>query len=427
MKSFFLSCPVCKSMAQEVLFSGFNVDLVDDFQNIVLCEDCGAVFRNPIVPDLNRVHYQTPGSWEGERNHREHEARLAFVSEYIGHRVKLGPGELYIDVGGGPGWLVSKMRALYPHARIVLCEPGEENDKFAKARNPGLITIPARIDELVVADNAFSLVTTTGVDYLFIDHRAALTKLAAMTRNEGFFYIERAVFVEQESYYRHPIFDHDDLFGHNHMMNFWPCRQQFANYIAEFFDIVDHVDYTWVETLGYKCQVLGLLCKKSQKTSAVGVGEGAAGSVNYYSQSLESLKQRAILSSLKDLEVLARSGVKSIAICGDKQEATALRRLIEENRLFEIAQLLSLDAELVGKDGFVALENRVVGTVDAVLVASVASQQKYWDKVKSCGYRGRVLPCFRHGHPRFETITSAGNAIQMKAFLPAYIAGLRTE
>lgn len=422
MKSFFLSCPVCRSMSHEALFSGFHKNTVDDFQNIVICRGCGAVFRNPVMPELNHVHYQTPTFWEGDESHRDHRTRLEFVAGYVSQRVKFGPNDLYVDIGGGPGWLVDKMRSLHPDIGIVLCEPGVENGKFAKTRTAGLIAIPSRIDELTVGDGVFSLITATGVDYLFLDHRTAIQKIAAMLREDGFFYLERNVFVDQESYYGHAILDHDDLFGDNHMMNFWPGRRQFGEYISEFFDVIDNIDYNFGETLGRKCQMFGLLCNK--KKSAAN-STNAAGHSNYYAQHLDELQKRALLSSIEDLTILAESGLRRIAICGDEVEATALRRLIEENRLFEIDLLISSDPRLIGRDGFVALDNATFGQVDAILVASVSAQQKYRDRLKSRGFHGRILPCFRDGFPRFETRTSLGNVIQMKAFLPAYIAGMR--
>jgi hypothetical protein len=59
------------------------------------------------------------------------------------------------------------------------------------------------------------------------------------------------------------------------------------------------------------------------------------------------------------------------------------------------------------------------------LVASVSQQQAQCDKLRSSRFRGRILPCFRPGLPYFEAKTSRGNVIQLKAFLPAYLSGLR--
>ncbi len=242
MKSYFLSCPVCLSSSQETLFPGFNKNHVDDFQNIVICQHCGAVFRNPVVPELNVVHYQAPHDWGGAEDLRRFEERLDFVAQCIMQRVKLQAGDLVVDIGGGPGWLARKLMSLFPNVRVVLCEPSVENAKFAKSKSPGMIAVPSRIDEFVTTPNSFALATATGVDYLFFDHRASMLKISEIMRQGGVFYIERNVFVDQEVYYRQPIFDHEDMFGINHMMNFWPGRTQFLEYLSTFFDIIDSME-----------------------------------------------------------------------------------------------------------------------------------------------------------------------------------------
>jgi trans-aconitate methyltransferase len=427
MKSYFLSCPICLSRSQEILFPGFhksfvdNQTRIDDFQNIVLCQDCGAVFRNPVVPDLNQVHYHSPQSWGDAEDLQRFEERLEFVAKSISKHANFQAGDLIVDIGGGPGWLVKKLSNLFSDVRLVLCEPVVENAKFAKRQTPGLITIPASIDEFVTTPSTFALVTATGVDYLFFDHRAAMLKIVEMMREDGIFYIERNVFVEQESYYRQPIFDHEDMFGINNMMNFWPGKQQFLEYLSTFFDILEQTEYNFGETLGYKCQIFGVFCKK--RSDARPIPEPIF--TNYYLQHLTALKERAPLSSVVDLSFLAKKGLKKVGICGDEKEATALRLLIEKNGLFEVTQLMSSDAALVGKDGFVAVEHADLGRVEAIFIASISSEETYCKLLKQRGYRGQLFPCFRKGLPLFDAQTSAGNLIQMKAFLPSFISGKR--
>lgn len=156
MKSYFLPCPICLSHHHEVLFPGFHnvgaASKIDDFQNIVICIDCGAVFRNPIVPELNVTHYNLgPRSWGDEDDQKRFDERLTYVSRIVADAAKLRPGDLIIDIGGGPGWLIRRLTELAPGVRAVLCEPGIESARFAKENMPGLIAVPARIDELETA------------------------------------------------------------------------------------------------------------------------------------------------------------------------------------------------------------------------------------------------------------------------------------
>ncbi len=62
-------------------------------------------------------------------------------------------------------------------------------------------------------------------------------------RPGGVFYIERNVFLDQRALTKRPIFDIEDLFGLNHRMNTWFGREQFAEYLSEFFDILDVYEY----------------------------------------------------------------------------------------------------------------------------------------------------------------------------------------
>jgi trans-aconitate methyltransferase len=426
MKSYFLSCPVCLSSSQEVLFPGFkknfadNNTYIDPFQNIVLCQDCGAVFRNPVVPDLNAALYQAPHHWGSSEDQRRYEERLEFVAASISQRVKFQAGDLVVDIGGGPGWLARKLIDLFPCIRVVLCEPAVENAKFAKSQAASLIAVPSSIEEFVTTPNTFALVTATGVDYLFLDHRAAMLKISEMMREGGTLYIERNLFVEQEAYHGIPIFDHEDMFLNN-MANFWPGKQQFVEYLSTFFDILDHIEYNFGETLGLKCQMVGVFCKKRANPNP----STSVAVTNRYTQHLNALKERASVSSLADLSFLAKNGLKKVGICGDAKESTALRLLIEKNGLFEVAQLISSDPALAGRDGFVAVENAVLRDVEAIFVASVSSQDVYCKRLRKRGYRGQLFPCFRKGLPFFEAQTSAGNLIPMKAFLPSLIAGKR--
>jgi hypothetical protein len=140
-----------------------------------------------------------------------------------------------------------------------------------------------------------------------------------------------------------------------------------------------------------------------------------------------ALKERAPRSSLEDLSFLAKNGGprRRVGICGDEKEVTALRLLIEKNSLFEVAQLLTFDSALAAKDGFVAAGRADLRHVEAIFVASVSSQDDYCARLRKRGYRGQLFPCFREGLPFFDAQTSAGNMIQMKAFLPSLVSGKR--
>jgi hypothetical protein len=429
MKSLLLLCPVCSSRRQEVLFDAFTrppnggAAAIDAFQSIVLCEACGAVFRNPIVPDLNQPLYQAPDHWGDEEDHRRFDERLRHVSQLIRKNVALQDGDWMVDIGGGPGWLIRRLNEIVPGLRAVLCEPSAENGKFARRQLQGLTAIPSRFDEFDAPAGFFDLVTATGVDYLFIDHRGMMQKVDRLLRPGGSFYVERNVFVEQEAYYRQPIFDHEDLFGINHMMNFWPGRQQFVEYLSTFFETREPVEYDFGETLGYRCRMLGVFCIKASRPSST------AEPKNYYSQHLAALQERATRSSVTDLKSLATSGLKRVSVVGDVQETNRLKELIEAHRLFEIVPVEQLSGSGNRRKAWWRTSKPMdpPDSAEAVFIASVASQGDYRARLAQQGFTGRLLPCFRQGYDKFEITTSAGNRIQMKAFLPGYLSRSQPE
>jgi len=211
------------------------------------------------------------------------------------------------------------------------------------------------------------------------------------------------------------------MFGINHMMNFWPGKKQFVEYLSIFFDVIDNIEYNFGETLGYKCQMFGVFCKRKSPTyPSAGMSVG-----NYYSAHLTALQERAPLSSLADLTFLAKSGLRKVGIFGDQKEAAALRLLIEKNRLFEVTRFVTPDPALLGEKDSFTVKLSDLRNSEAIFVASVLSQDEYCVRLRRKGYLGPILPCFRKGLPFFDVQSSAGHVIQMKAFLPALISGKR--
>jgi len=421
MKSFFFKCINCRSSRQEILFPAFHANKQDIYQNIVMCCDCGAIFRNPVIPDLRVRHYETPSSWSADTCSNLFERMFRFTAEKIASNKTLKDGDFFLDIGPGPGWLTKEITKLFPHSQPVLLEPGAETAKTAKRNNPGAIVIPAQIDEACI-DVKFPLIIASGVDYLFSDARACMNNISEMMTDDGVFYIQRNVFVDQQSYWRQPIYDLDDLFGLNSMMNFWPNKDQFIEYLGQFFTVKGtqefiFEEYTINEKIKHNADIFGVFCTK---------GGCPVVPTNYYDSNMAALKERAYRSSVNDLSILFDHGVRTVSIVGDEDAGIALRDIILENKLFTIDAMYTAQPSLVGNGQWKSLDNPPLSTSNVFLVASAINQESYCQVLRNWGIP-KVLPCLRSGTPVFTATTSLGNKIQMKAFLPAMQARLYPE
>ncbi len=383
---------------------------------IVICRQCGLVYRNPHIPDLCVEHYGDVGSWEGESIYVE---RLRGVAERIRSHVKLGNGDRYLEIGCGPGWLAERLASIYPDSQAVLLEPSPVVADHAQRRNPAAAVLPVVLEQATLPKGEFSCVIACGVDYLFQDHRKDIERIHALLRPGGVFYIERNVFLDQRSLTKRPIFDIEDLFGLNHRMNTWFGREQFAEYLSEFFDILDVYEYVSdVSPTPYdrKNVVTGVFGRKRDN------GERRRQEIrNHYREHVALLRGMAEDSTLEDLRILARDGIRRVAICGIGPEARHIAALIREKDLFSIAGFASLPGEASNAERD-RLANKFASgdpsePIDAYLIASLAEQDRFVTELGALGC-ANILRCFRAGLP---LIWDDSKTIQLKAFLPAYL------
>ncbi len=382
---------------------------------IVICRQCGFVYRNPHIPDLCADHYENVGSWEGENIYIE---RLRGVAERIRSHIKLGSGDFHLEIGCGPGWLAEHLASIYPDSQAVLLEPSPKVAEHAQRRNPRAAVLPTILEDASLPKEAFSCVIACGVDYLFQHHRKDIERIHALLRPGGIFYIERNVFLNQKALTKRPMFDVDDLFGLNHRVNSWFGREQFADYLSEFFDIIDVYEYVSdiIPVYDRKNIITGIFGRKRDG------GERRKVEVkNRYDEHMTLLRAMALESTLQDLRIVASEGVRRVAICGVGNEARLIASIIRANELFSIAGFASLpnagsDAERDRLANQFASGNRS-DPVDAYLIASLAEQDQFVVELEALGCKN-ILRCFRSGLP---VVWDDGGTIQLKAFLPAYL------
>lgn len=434
MRSYYQRCPVCESLDHEKLVTWFHVfptprpnkDIQGDvpMQDIVICRDCGMVFRNPFIPDLCPVYYL----WDSpavalKRVNPTFARRAEIVADEVARVAALRPGARFLDIGTGPGMVPKMLVERFPEARTVLMEPSVYALLYAKSQIPGSIALPGNLEETDLPKNAFALIMALGVDYLFADHRQAMKAVSDALEDGGLFYVER-FFVDQPSYYRQPILDIDDLFGLNSMMNTWFGKQQFIDYLNEFFDVVHEFTYTYDTTpapLSRPTMLTGVFCRKRPG------GELRKRPItNYYDEHLRAMRARAPESSLEDLRDLASAGARNVMIAGSGKEARELAELIRKHDLFSIVGFMELSgptSETVALD--VEFKNSdATSGLNAILIASVDKQNEWLGVFEAKGLSNVAFPCFRTAQPQFWSDGTTN--VQLKAFLPATLRRLGT-
>ena len=417
MRSILTTCPVCKSLKQDTLFPSFYDTFMTPLQDVVLCNDCGCVFRNPHIPEICQAAYTDVDNWGSENP--DFTLRFDDLSKEIAHEVPLKANQLYMDIGAGPGWLTQRLSKYYVGAKAVILEPSFKVAEHAKQRNPHASVLPAMLSDAVLPKQSFSLITACGVDYLFQDHRADMETIFDLLVDGGVFYLERNVFVDSPAYYQQPIFDLDDLFGLNARINTWFLRDQLGEYLSEFFEVTKRTDRVFDTTFApySRLNILtGYYCKRRP-----GGERKAVNITNRYNESLTILQQRAEHASIEDLQLLRAAGCTSVAVAGQGEEAVTLIELIKKHDIFSLEMILNpldqipLDNPLHRQYG-----NRNINPVDAILLASVTHQDNYRNVCEQSGLNAITLPCFRQGAPFFAGTGSI--AVQVKAFLPYYLS-----
>jgi trans-aconitate methyltransferase len=233
MKVYKQPCALCGANNPEILFPASYKKVVSKHENIVICKNCGLVYKYPIVPERGITHYMNPGHWTEDY----YDTKLGGTAEFVAKHVPLRKGNI-LDIGAAAGHLLNHLSKQYPKAKLTGVEPSENACKEAVARNNKLTMVTATIEDAVLPENSFDLITAIGVDYLFLDHVNGLIKISKLLSDTGRLYIERNVFLDSKAYVSKAIKKRNDLFGTNTMMKNWFTKDQMVLQLSKFFDVV---------------------------------------------------------------------------------------------------------------------------------------------------------------------------------------------
>lgn len=301
MKAFFSPCHMCGSYESEVLTAAFLADgSLCKFQKIMICKKCGLVYKNPVIPELNKLVY-CKGSWLDGAIFKKRISELTlFLSGFL---EEISPKTI-MEIGPGPGWLAMSLQELLPNSKYILLEASEEVAQVTKDNLPNATVIPSALDEACIKRDFVDLALVCGVDYLFPDFYSGIKKIYDAIAATGYLYIERNVFVETEAYAWFPIRSFRDLFGQNVLMTTWFSLEQYKHFLSLFFNVVSERSFFHDETDGYKCIIHGFLCKKKTITT-----EYYDGNVSWYEKNMASLGRLIKVNSTP--ETLAQPAAQS--------------------------------------------------------------------------------------------------------------------
>jgi len=260
MKVYKQPCALCGVNNPEILFPASFKRKINKHENIVICKNCGLVYKYPIVPESEIVHYMTVGHWKSAYFDKKLTGTADFIYKKLPHE-----RQSILDIGAAAGHLLNHLAKKYPNAKLTGIEPSKHACNEAKALNSKVNMVTATIETTTLPKNSFDLITAIGVDYLFLDHVKGLLKINELLRTDGVFYIERNVFLNSKAYVSTVIDNRDDLFGMNSMMKNWFTIDQMTLHLSRFFEIIGKNSVISNIIKGHKNIHYGWLCKKRAK------------------------------------------------------------------------------------------------------------------------------------------------------------------
>lgn len=257
MKAYLNPCPLCDNNNPEILFPAKYQRQSMILENIVICKTCGLVYKYPVIPDYEILHYMTPGHWDSSYFDRKLKDTAAFITRE--YPTVYG---VVMDVGAAAGHLLNHLSEKYTSSQLVGLEPSINACQEAKTRNANLLMLPTTLEDAAIPEESISLITAIGVDYLFLDHNVALRKINSLLKVGGHFYIERNVFLESKAYVSQAIRTTGDLFETNSMMKNWFTEEQFKVQLSKYFDLGANNRYVSNSVGGNPNVHIGWLCRK---------------------------------------------------------------------------------------------------------------------------------------------------------------------
>lgn len=269
MKAIINGCTLCGSFDAEILFPAFFEKQVSSFENVMICKQCGLVYKNPIIPCDERTHYVAKTQWSSSWANPYYEKKFKTSANFIQSIVKLTKDSAVLDIGAAEGHFLRHLCSVAPVYKVYGIEPAKAICELAKKKDKRLNMIPYTLEDTEIPNSYFDLITAFGVDYLFFDHNKMLAKISKALSNNGYFYVERNVFLEMPAFVTKKVECLEDLFGTNAMMKNWFTEKQYEKQLSKYFSIEKKKIFIFERVKGIKNRHVGYLCKTKAAVSDV--------------------------------------------------------------------------------------------------------------------------------------------------------------
>ena len=161
MKVYYNSCYLCGSYNSEKLCSAFFKTKKFPLENIVICKDCGLVYKHPVIPEYEILHYMEKDHWKKPYFGN----KLAKTAKFVASSVpKLKANSTIVDIGAAAGNLLHSLSKYFPTCKLIGIEPSIDACNHAYSLNNSLRMLPCTLDECVIGDTSIDLITAIGVD-----------------------------------------------------------------------------------------------------------------------------------------------------------------------------------------------------------------------------------------------------------------------
>lgn len=258
------NCTLCGSHKYEILFPSFYQGKLSKFEKVVICKDCGLIYKNPIIPNDESTHYMDVKHWVSPY----YNEKFLESAKYVAGILKLTADSKVLDIGAAAGHFLHNLKKVTNVKNLFGIEPARDICINAMSSDMDLNMIPYTLETTQLPDRYFDLITAFGVDYLFFDHNKMLRKISdALNSFGGVFYVERNVFLEMPAFVTKRVKYLDDLFGTNSMLKNWFTEKQFERQLMKYFNIAEKNVFYSERIKGLKVKQIGYVCHNSATDS----------------------------------------------------------------------------------------------------------------------------------------------------------------
>ena len=233
------NCPLCGKDSYKVLSR-------KKVEEVVECA-YGVAYKRTVDPDKKVKHYKKVKIWDNPF----FDERYKRISSYLWD--KIAGKKTVLDIGCGNGGMIRRMKELFVDSAFHGLEPSKPLHNHLE--NESIDLIKNSFDKCNLLPGFYNIILCMGVDYLFVDHDAAMQKIQSALSKNGHLYIERNVFLNMKSFVDKPIESKEDLFWTNMLITTWFTEEQMEAQLNKYFEIIERQEY------GEECsRQVGWLC-----------------------------------------------------------------------------------------------------------------------------------------------------------------------